>query len=195
MKSIRTITRLLIVVGLLGLLGFGYIYFQKNAQLKVMRQSDILMTQVENVKKLVAVEGHFSEILSHKDYYTFDVYPLRKKALVRVKAKASIGFDLGQITAYTDTEKKILYLSEFPQSELLSLDHDIDYYDISEGTFNYFTTEDYNNLNAQAKSLIKQKIAESNLYSQADEQGRIMFQNLQDLVSGMGWQLEIIPQP
>ncbi len=160
-----------------------------------MRQSDILMTQVENVKKLVAVEGHFSEILSHKDYYTFDVYPLRKKALVRVKAKASIGFDLGQITAYTDTEKKILYLSEFPQSELLSLDHDIDYYDISEGTFNYFTTEDYNNLNAQAKSLIKQKIAESNLYSQADEQGRIMFQNLQDLVSGMGWQLEIIPQP
>lgn len=195
MKRLSNTLSLLLLLIILGLCGYGYFYFQKSKYLQVQKQSEILLTQVENVKKLIAVEGYFSEILSHKDYYAFDVYPLRKKALVRVKAKASVGFDLTDLEAYVEPETKTLYISDFPSSELLSLDHDVDYYDITEGTFNYFTTADYNKLNQQAKDLIIQKVGESNLYQQADDQGQILFKNLQDLVTGMGWQLEISPSP
>jgi hypothetical protein len=38
--------------------------------------------------------------------------------------------------------------------ELISLDHTLDYYDISEGTFNSFSAEDYNKINNDVKEHI-----------------------------------------
>ncbi|MBK9982670.1 MAG: DUF4230 domain-containing protein [Saprospiraceae bacterium] len=45
-------------------------------------------------------------------------------------------------------------ISGMPPAEILSVDHDLDYYDLSEGFFNSFSTEDYNKINADAKDFV-----------------------------------------
>ncbi|WP_236974730.1 DUF4230 domain-containing protein [Membranihabitans maritimus] len=195
MKKVRNSILLLIILLLIAG-GLGGYFWVKNLEYKrVITQSDILLTQIENVKKLIAVEGYFTEIYTHKDYYKFDVAPLRKKALIRVKAKASVGFDLSNLQARTDGETKTLYLSSFPPPELLSLDHNLDYYDISEGTFNFFTTTDYNVINNNAKVFIEDKVESSELMTQAVKQEEQIMETIKDLVKGMGWRLEIVESP
>ena len=53
-----------------------------------------LIEQIKKVAKLATVEGHFSEIYNYKDYYGYDWSIFRKKALIRVQAKVSAGYDL-----------------------------------------------------------------------------------------------------
>ena len=53
-----------------------------------------------------------------------------------------------------------MYLDAFPEPELLSVDDDIEYYEVSEGLFTSFSTSDYNALQKIAKAKIVE-VAES----------------------------------
>src|SRR5690625_2044925 len=151
MRGIKDFLLIILLVLLMIVTIGGFFWIRGFENRKVTEDSDIILQQIRQVQKLITIEGYFTELYSHKDYYGFDIPLLRKKALVRVKAKASIGFDLSQLHPWTDPKTKTLYIQKFPEPQLLSLDHTHGYYDSTQCSFNYFPTADYNRINQNAK--------------------------------------------
>lgn len=186
------IKRLLIGVGivaafLLGIWLSQYI-FRWN-ELRREETATVLLESMQNVAKLITVEGYFSEVYDYKDY-RYDLSPFRKKALIRVKAKVSAGYDLSQVTFEARPEERVILISNLPEPEILSIDHDLDYYDISEGMFNSFSAEDYTRLNQRAKEFIEAQALESNLLKSAEKQGDRILDMMRFMVEQAGWKME-----
>ncbi len=195
MKNIKNALLIILSLLLIAVLIGGFNWIRSFENQKVIQQSDIILNQIQNVEKLITVEGYFTELYTHKDYYKFDISPLRKKALVRVKAKASVGVDLSKLHAWTNPQNKTLHIQKFPKPEILSLDHSLDYYDITEGTFNYFSTTDYNNINKKAKQFIEEKIMSGEMIVQARKQSQNILETITSLVENMGWELVVEQTP
>ncbi len=194
MKWIKRILILLLIVGV----GFG-IYWVKNyydswTKLKAQEESEVLLEKVRTVCKLITVEGQFSEILDYRDYWGYNWSFFRKKALIRVKAKVSVGYDLSNLELDSDPEKKIIIINNLPDPSILSIDHDLDYYDISEGVFNSFSVEDYNQLQRKSKELIERKARSSDLFLTAEQQASELLDMLDLIVSSAGWKLNYEPR-
>ena len=130
-------------------------YYTWQVETVVKEDSKVLLEKVKTVSKLITVEGYFSEIYDYQEHWGYDLSPFRKKALIRVKAKVSVGYDLTKMNFEADTKTKTITISNMPDPEILSIDHDLDYYDITEGTFNTFEEADYNKMNAAAKEKVR----------------------------------------
>jgi hypothetical protein len=155
-------------------------------------QASVMLEKVKLVTKLVSVEGQFSEIYEKKELYNYDYFNLfSKKILVRVKAKVSVGYDFKSLNLTVDSVQKTVTLNEFPEPEILSLDHDLDYYDIQEGTFNGFSIEEYNAIQRDAKNLILKKTLESDLLQKAQEQKQVYIDMLSITLRSMGWKFVV----
>jgi hypothetical protein len=175
-------------------LGIGITtWYFKKSQPNEKEEAVILMEKIKTVSKLITVEGYLSEIYDYKEYYGYDWSPFRKKALLRVKAKVSAGLDLTDLDIQLEPDIKTVYVRGIPEPEILSVDHDIDYYDVQEGTFNNFTASDYTKLNSRAKKFIRAKAEESELMSAARDQGQKMIEMLRFLVESEGWKLMVFP--
>ena len=159
-------------------------------EIKVREQSQVLLEKIKKVYKVVTVEGHFSEVYDYEDYWGYDFSPFRKKALVRVKAKVLAGYDLDQLSIEAFPEEKKIIISELSKPIILSIEHDLDYYDLTAGTFNAFTKEDYNKINAKAKQYIVEKAAESDLLKSAEQQGNQAIDMIQFMAQNAGWTVE-----
>lgn len=185
----------LIIVGLLVFFGLGVFvaryYFTFKVEQKVEETADVLLERVQTVAKLVTVEGYFSEIYNYKDYYAYDWAIFRKKALIRVKAKVSIGYDLRKMKMEAIEETRTLVLSNVPAPELISIEHDLDYYDLKQGAFNSFSEEDYNKLNQGAKDYIVAKVEESDLFDQAEAEGNEMIELIRFITESAGWTVRV----
>jgi hypothetical protein len=191
---IKWLNKLLITLfgfGILGLVAWQGMKHYLTIEKKTEEQSVVLLEKIEEVCKLITVEGYFSEMYDYKDYYLYDIGFLRKKALIRVKAKVSVGYNLSDIQIKADNSLKRILLSEFPKPEILSIDHDLDYYDISEGTFNNFSSEDYTELSKRAKRFIEQKALESELVRKAEFQKNEIMDLIRFLVNNAGWELNL----
>jgi len=151
----------------------------------------VLLEKIEQVSKLISVEGHFSEVYDYKEYKSYDIAMFRKKALVRVKAKVSAGYDLGQMKVSSDQLTKTIKITNIPEIEILSIDHNLDYYDITEGSFNKFSEADLNKINERAKEFIRKTALESEIVQNAEIRGNKVFELIRYMVENAGWTLEI----
>jgi len=176
-----------VLVGIAWYSGFKYNYTRSH----VTESKTAIMERIEKVFKLVAVEGHISEIFSHKDYRYYDIPIFRKKALIRVNAKASVGYDFERLNLRVDEAAKTIFLDSFPAPEVLSIDHELEYYDMDEGTFNRFSGEELTKLNSTAKKYALEKAKESDLFEKAEEQKGEMLQMLEYIANTQGFKLEI----
>jgi len=188
MKKIVSIIGFIAIL-LLVFLGTRYWYTQNNRT--VEEESTVLLERINIVTKLITVEGEFSEIYDYKDYWKYDLSPFRKKALVRIRGKVSVGYDLNNIQIESFPDQKQIVISNLPEPTILSIDHQLSYYDITQGTFNAFTTKDYNKINENAKGLIQKKAEESILIKTAEEQGVQLLEVIRFMIEQMGWKLEI----
>ena len=123
----------LIAALLLTLILLGYMWWQSRSALHVETRSSILLERIRKVAKLTTVEGQFSEIYEKTSFKYFDISPFQKKVLVRVKATVAAGFDFDHLSLEIDSLHKVIYINSLPDPQILSIDHDLDYYDISEG--------------------------------------------------------------
>jgi hypothetical protein len=160
-------------------------------QNKSVEDASVLLEKIETVTKLITVEGHFSEIYNYSEYQGYFTMLWDKKVLVRVRAKVSAGYDLEQLDITADPATKTIRMSALPEPEILSIDHTLDYYDISEGLFASFTPDDYNRINQRAKDLIRDQALKSNLLPAAQEQADKMLELIRFMVQSAGWRLEI----
>lgn len=188
------INKYLILFALLAVFAGGIFltrwYFQRTATVE-RENGVVLLERIKQVAKLVTVEGYFSEIYDYQDYYGYDLSFFRKKALIRVKAKVSVGYDLEKMQITAKPETKTIFISGIPPAEILSIEHDLDYYDVQEGVFNSFSPEDYNKLNANAKEFIRKKALESDLIKTAAVQRNSLLETMKFMAESTGWRLEV----
>jgi len=181
------IAALAITGGIAWYLGFTSDFGKK----KKSEDLGVVMEKMKKVNKWTTVEAYFSEMYNYKDYYYYDFSPLRKKALIRVKAKVAAGFDFESIQFEIKEAEKIIIIHKFPAAEILSIDHELDYYDITEGTFNSFTADEYNILNKNAKDFIQQKALESPLLKEAEANKEEWMDMIRLTIQASGWDLQI----
>lgn len=187
-------TRFLNLLFAVLLFGAGYMTHKLLVSAKEVtaeEQSKVLLEKIREVAKLVTVEGNISEVYNYKDYWGYDFFPFQKKAIILVDAKVSVGYDLQKMNMRSDALTKTLIISTLPNPEILSLEHDLKYYDISEGTFNSFSPKDYTDLQGKVKDFIRQKAEESELKRRANTQGNKMIDMIRFMVEGAGWTLVI----
>lgn len=193
MRLFRSILMIMAVAGLFGL-GFWVARSWYKAPEKVKTEEDatVVLEKIKNVAKLVTVEGYFSELYNYKDYYAYDWWIFRKKALVRVKARVSAGFDLTRLSFEVLPERNLIVIRNIPDTaQIISIDHQMDYYDISEGTFNSFSEADYNKIHKDARAFIERKAVESDLLERAAAQGIGMLDVIRFMAESAGWQVQL----
>lgn len=186
----------LLFLGLAGGAIISYYIFKKFTSVKrknlTEKQSVVLLDKIKKVSKLITVEGEFAEIYHHENTKEkfLGLVTSRKKAIILINAKVHIGFDFRKIKMQTDTKRKILSLSEFPQPEVFSIEPNLRFYDIQNGLLNKFSSEDLTEVNKEAKEHILQKIPESNLMQTANKEALEAVALMQNLVETIGWKLD-----
>ncbi|WP_222983105.1 DUF4230 domain-containing protein [Flagellimonas meishanensis] len=155
-------------------------------------QSTILLDKIRSVCKLVSVEGDFAEIHHYENTREgfMSLFKSRKKALIVVKAKAHIGYDLAKLDLKADNVRKKIILTNFPEPEVLSIEPELQFYDIKNGLFNSFSPDDMTKLNQEATELIKQKIPESGLMDTAKKEALQAVLLVEKIVETIGWRLD-----
>src|SRR5688572_9147931 len=161
-------------------------------QAKTSESSVVLLEKIRTVCKLVTAEGQFAEIYEYKESLPFAKPFFDKKALIRVKATVSVGYDLSEINMVPDEKSQTIVISNLPSAEIIAVEHDLDYYDLTEGFFNQFSTEDYNKMNARAKEFIVSQVHKSPLMDAADEKRDELLEVIRYMVEQAGWQVVVI---
>ncbi len=164
---------------------------KKNKELTT-HQSTVLLEKIKSVCKLISVEGDFAEIYKYENTRErfLSLVSSKKKALIVIKAKAQIGYDLKKILMHADDGKKKIVLTSFPEPEVLSIQPELDFYDIKNGMFNAFTPDDLTTLNQEAKNHILEKIPESGLMETARKEALHTVLLIEKIVETIGWELD-----
>lgn len=201
---IRSILGLVIII-LIFAAGFGlaYSFFKEDkAADETVTNSTVLLEQISKVCKLVTVEGQFSELYDETNIRKFTLYmpfpstffSFSKQAIIQVRGKVSVGYDLTTIRITADSTRKQIILSNIPVPQILSIDHELAYKNLTESYFNSFSPEDYTRLNANAKAVLRQKAQESRLMDEARLEGNQLIEIIDFIVRSAGWTL-LLEQP
>lgn len=191
--------RLLAIIGIALLVFFLTREFYRPEAAHERTDSTVLLERIRPVLKLVTVEGDFSELYVYQKgetrYEWLNSFtPFQKKAILRVKGRASVGYDLEQLGLEVDESSFTVRLKELGAPTLLSLEHDVDYFNMEEGSFSRFTAGDHTRIQREAKGLIRDQVAKSGLYSEAEKRRGEMLTIVKALVEQAGWTYDG-PQP
>ncbi|HOY08075.1 MAG TPA: DUF4230 domain-containing protein [Saprospiraceae bacterium] len=187
MKNAPSFFALLVAFAVGGWLTYQYFVPRQNK----VESAAVLLEKIQAVAKLTTVEGTFSEVYNYSEYQGYFTFLWDKKVLVRVRATVAAGYDLEQLHFEADPLTKTIRMSALPEPQILSIDHTLDYYDISEGIFTSFAPEDYNRINQRAKDLIRDQAEKSTLLPAAKEQAAKMLDLIRFMVEGAGWKLVV----
>ena len=168
-------------------------FFRKKKSKEITEhQSTVLLDKIRSVCKLVSVEGDFAEIYRYENISKvfMSLVSSKKKALLVINAKAQIGYDLKKVKIRADNESKRIILTNFPEPEVLSIEPEIQFYDIHSGMFNFFSSDDLTLLNKEAKQHIREKIPQSGLMESAKKEAIQAVLLIEKIVETIGWKLD-----
>ena len=180
-----------LIGGIISYFVYDYVA-KKQGEKRIAHQSHLLLDNIKNVCKLVSVEGDFSEIYHYEDKsaHFLRMISSKKRALIVIKAKASVGYDLKKIRLEANKDKKQVRIIHFPQPEILTVETDFTYYDKKDGLLNKFNAEDLTKLNRDAKQHIIDKVPESGLLEAAKKEALNAILVIEKIVETIGWELE-----
>jgi hypothetical protein len=150
-------------------------------------KQQILLERIKKVAKLVTVEGEFANVHEYKNFYWADISIFNKKALLKVQAKVSVGYDLQKLTWEIDSVNKVIKVSNMPQPEIISIDHSVQYYDMHEGMFNTFKESELTDINIVIKQKLREATEKGPLMDKAKEEGLEQLEIIKLLVEQAGW--------
>lgn len=165
--------------------------YEKENNDNTKQSSAVLLEHIREVIKLATVEAQFSELYAHKEFQWFDLAPFRKSAIIRVQATVAAGIALDTSHFRIDEKTKELQLRANLEPKILYIDHQMDYYDLQQGSFNEFTAEDMSQMQQKAKELILKKAEESELLDRAKKSKESMIFILQQTLDLMSYRLVI----
>lgn len=156
--------------------------------------ASVLLERVREVCQLVTVQGEFSEIYRETNLRDVTLYlpipthwKFSKKALLQVKGKVLVGYNMEQVSITIDSATQSITLSNLPQPDIIAIDHVISYLDLEESFFNEFSPEDYTQLNKNAKEVLRKKAYESKLLDEARQEGIHLLDAMNFMAQGIGW--------
>ncbi|WP_109302691.1 DUF4230 domain-containing protein [Aquimarina sp. AU474] len=175
------------------LLVFGIKYFidQSNQRKTEIQSSDLILTQMQNVGKLVVTEGHFSEVITYKDAkkYYWDALIARKSAIVVVNAKVQVSYDLSKIDYIINKDNKTVVITKIPEAEI-NINPDIKYHSFVSNIFNSFVPKDLNRIQKRVTSELETKVKKSTLVSNSENRLISELQKIYILTNSLGWKLK-----
>ncbi|HSJ69619.1 MAG TPA: DUF4230 domain-containing protein [Anditalea sp.] len=185
-----------IIITLIAVLG---VYFWTNLAAKkeqVEVNSSIIREQINNVGKLVVVEGNYSQVLNYKNTRQnyLRIFPASKKALVIINSKVTISYDMRQLDTEVNENLRTVTIHSIPEEEI-NIYPEIEYYDISQDYFNQFTAQDYNKIKSTVHNIIEEKVNQSDLKARARANFISELQRIYILTNTMGWTLVYKDQP
>lgn len=175
------------------LMYWGYAFLnRKKVKDLTVHQSTVLLEKVRSVCKLISVEGDFAEIyrFENRKGHFMNLFSSKKKALIVIRAKAHLGYDFKKLDVLADIERKTILLRNFPPPEILSIEPELEFYDIRNDLFNAFTPEDMTSLNKEARAHIREKIPESGLMETARHEALEAVLLMEKIVETLGWKLD-----
>jgi len=168
MKSLIRILQVILLSLVIGV-GLSRYYFTPQIPVPdITKDITIITEKIEQVSKMVMVEGTFSEIYSYEDAYKmlYSYLSFEKKAILKVNAKAALSVDLRKLKYDIDENNKRIILQYIPDPEMM-IEPEIQYYDIQESRFNEFTVQELNQMNRESIVQIREMIRKSNLFDEA----------------------------
>lgn len=168
--------------------------FRRDPKREIRTEATVLLERVEKVFKVVLAEGHFSEIYDYAENKNllFGWVTDQKKALIVVKAKVLVGFDFAKVRLRWEEGARRIVIEEIPAPEILSIDSDYNVYDIEQGVFNRFNTQEYTKMLVDAKQTLHNKAVASELPVIASKQLGVL---LDQLALSMGWEVTYLLPP
>ena len=184
------------VILILILLSFRYCEFKDDDTSQLEEHSALIEKTLKNVGKLVVTEGEYAEVFTYEDSKEFylDILTATKKALVVANAKATISYDLSQVETRIDSETKTVYIIKVPEPEL-TINPNLEYYDIQQDLLNPFGAEDYNVIKSRVMNTLKEKIEVSSLYTNAENRLITELHKIYILTNSLGWTLQYEAKP
>jgi len=181
-----------LILGALLMYGMYSLFNRKRRQDLTSYQSTVLLEKIRAVCKLISVEGDFAEIYRYENTkgHFGNLFSSKKKALIVVNAKAHIGYDFKKLEVSADITRRTVYLRNFPQPEILSIEPELEFYDIRNDLFNAFTPDDLTALNKEAKAHIREKIPQSGLMETARHEALEAVLLMEKIVETIGWKLD-----
>ena len=153
--------------------------------------SELIVEQLKNVSKLVVSEGHFSEVFNYENSKEIfgEYLTAEKKAIVVVNADVTIAYNLEDLKYELNEEQKTLRILSIPEHEI-SINPDLQYYDIQDDFLNPFEAEDYNTIKNTVNENLLKKVNKSTLVSNAQNRLISELSKFYILTNSLGWTLE-----
>ena len=177
-------------------LWISYQWFGSKTRESQQVESTVLLERIREVFQLVTVEGQFSELYTETNIKEVTLYlpiptywEFSKKALLEVRGKVLVGYDMEQVSIKVDSMARQIVLTNLPEPSILAIDHEISYRNLEESFFNSFSPEDYTQLNRNAKEVLRRKAEESNLLDKAREEGNAMLDAITFMAKSIGWEV------
>lgn len=177
----------LIIGGIIAFLAFRLATIKKT-QSQIVVSSHTIVESIKKVFKVVVAEGQLNEIYNYENTKKLLKFiPSTKKALVIVRAKVLVGYDIEKCKWQVNEEKKTITLLEFPKPEILSLEPDFNYYYFEDDLFNFINRKDLQQIQDLAKEQVRKAALQSSLMKIASEQMKTL---LSEVVAANQWQIE-----
>lgn len=185
----RILIGIVIIVGIV--LAFKYCEFKKDDSTSLDYNTNLIQQQIVNVGKLIVTEGHFSEVVTYKNSnkYLLDMLSFEKKALIVVNANVTVAYDLHKMKYEIDEKNKVIKIVSIPKEEI-TINPDIQYYNVEQSQLNAFTGDDYNKINKSVKENLAKKIEKSSLKTNAQNRLISELSKILILTNSMGWKLQ-----
>lgn len=185
--------KVLLIVLILLVAFFAWKFFetQNDERDQLIESTGLIEKQIKNVGKLVVTEGNFAQVFSYKDSKKFylDVFSARKKALIIVNADVTVAYDLSKLQTEINPETKTVTITYIPEEEI-SINPNIQYYDMTQDYLNQFEAKDYNKIKKEIEKSLMEKIEKSTMKTNAKNRLISELQKIYILTSSMGWTLE-----
>lgn len=195
MKTLFTTIIVAIIALTIGYFASSYYNFFSEKE-NTEEQGTVLLEKIKTVSKLVTIEGYFSEVWRVKKSY--DYYPdflYGKSAILKVKGKVSVGYDLEQMEIESFPDEKMIVISNLPSPEIISVDHDLEYFSLQEGSFTSFSSKELSEFNRTAKDTLIAAAQRSSLFNAANEKGNDMVKLIELIAKDAGWKVKYTNGP
>ncbi len=185
-----------IVIAFVIVFGLRYCENRKDTREQLEANTALIQKELKNVGKLIVTEGSYAQVFTYNDSkdLMYGLFDARKKALVVVNAKASIAYDLSKVKTEVDETTKTVTIINIPEPEL-SINPNIQYYDVTQDYLNQFTATDYNKIKQRIEKSLRKKIEASELRTNAENRLISELQKIYILTNSMGWTLKYNGNP
>ncbi|MFA7104713.1 MAG: DUF4230 domain-containing protein [Dysgonamonadaceae bacterium] len=153
----------------------------------IRTESHTVVESIKRVFKIVVAEGQLNDIYNYESTKKLLKFiPSTKKALVIIKAKVLIGYDVEKCKWSIDENNNTITILRFPKPEIISIDPEFNYYYFEDDLFNFIGRKDLQRIQELGKEQVRNVALRSGLMNVASDQMKLL---LQEVVNINHWKI------